>query len=304
MNELEAQTLKTQALVAGIMAHQSPGGAFLAQVHLPMGPVEDRNCFVNGLVLRELAAVPDTPALADSRRQALAFLLRSKYPVYPYLFSFYPRRSPPFWLRTALYADADDTAVIALELVRAGHFPPEALDYLADNYFDVYCATGSFREHLVHPWHREGVFLTWFTTAEGANPIDCCVNTNVVALLAYAKRTDLPGYAPACAMINEAAALVAADPSRCHHFTPYYPHPAEWYHALAHAVAAGATELRPALAALGTLPQVQPATGTTVPLCSDAGGSIIWTAEVLTLARQLRQHATESQQHPAAWQES
>ncbi len=275
-------------LVAGICARQSPGGAFLATVRMPYGEVEDRNCFVSGLVLRELADAPATPALAEARRKAYAFLLRSKYPVYPYSFAFYPAQFPPFWLRTALYPDADDTAVIALELVRAGYWPAEALPYIAENYLLRYRATGPLRHHLAHSWQPEGVFLTWFTTANVANPIDCCANTNVVALLAWAGLKETAGYGEACTMINQAAALVAAAPHRASHFTPYYPHPAEWHHALAHAVAAGAHELRPALAALRALPPVVAAPLLT-PLCSDVAGEIIWTAEVLTLARQLRQ---------------
>lgn len=280
-------------LVAGICARQSPGGAFLSSVRTSYGEVEDRNCFVTGLVLRELAGVPDSPALAEARRRAFAFLLRSKYPVYRYCFGFYPAQFPPFWLRTALYPDADDTAVIALELVRAGHWPAEALPYIAENYLLKYRATGPLRHHLTHAWQPEGVFLTWFTTAPVANPIDCCVNANVVALLAWAGLQATPGYAAACAMLNTAAALAARQPHRAPEFTPYYPHPAEWYHALHHAVAAGAHELGPALAAVRGLPQLAgagaaPGLPAPAPLCSDAGGTIRWTADVLTLARRLR----------------
>ena len=207
-------------LVAAICARQSPGGVFLSTVRLPYGEVEDKNCFVTGLVLRELAHVPATPALAEAKRKAYAFLLRSKYPVYPYSFAFYPQQFPPFWLRTALYPDADDTAVIALELVRAGYWPAEALPYIAENYLLKYRATGPLRHQLAHSWQPEGVFLTWFTTANVANPIDCCANTNVVAMMAWAGLQATAGYPEACAMINEAAALVADAPQRTAHFTP------------------------------------------------------------------------------------
>lgn len=294
-----AEAAERAELVASICARQSPGGAFLSSVHTSYGEVEDLNCFVTGLVLRELAGVPATLALAEAQRRAYAFLLRSKYPVYRYSFGFYPVQFPPFWLRTALYPDADDTAVIGLELVRAGHWPAEALPYIAENYLRKYRATGSLRHHLTEDWHLEGVFLTWFTTAPGANPIDCCVNANVVALLAWAGLQATPGYAAACAMLNAAAAEAAAQPHRAPEFTPYYPHPAEWARALHHAVAAGAHELCPALAAVRGLPQLADPGGPgralpTSPLCSDATGTIWWKADVVALARRLRQLAPPS----------
>lgn len=267
---------------------QAPGGAFLSTVQLAHGPMEDRNCFVTGLVLRETAGIESSPALDEARRRACGYLLRSKYPVYPHLWSFYPHRAHPPFMRQALYADADDTCVIALELVRAGHLPREALRYIAEEYLTFYRATGDLKHHRLAPWQPEGVFLTWFTTAAVENPIDCCVNTNVVGMLAAAGLTDHQGYSPACAMINGAAAEAAAHPERGREFTPYYPSLAEWYHALVHAVASGASALLPAREALRAAPAVQAELDRVTPLCSDVGGSIRWTAEVLWLARRLR----------------
>ncbi|MCC3158260.1 hypothetical protein LJ737_13510 [Hymenobacter sp. 15J16-1T3B] len=286
-----------EALITAIRRQMSPGGAFLSTVRTSYGEVEDRNCFVSGLVLRELAGLPTHPELDEARRLATAFLLRSAYPqIYPYCFAFWPPQYPPFWLRTALYADADDTCVIGLELVRAGHWPAEALEYIADNYLQPHRATGALRHHLRHEWQPEGVFLTWFTTADAPNPIDCCVNTNAVALLARAGLKAAPGYAEACTMINTAAHLLARHPQQVQHFTPYYPHPGEWLHALRHAVAAGADELQPALAAVAGLPQLAAATGPEIPapLCSDVSGDIVWTAPVLGLARELRRRYFQS----------
>lgn len=280
-------------IVEAICALQSPGGAFLSKVRLPFGDTEDRNCFVTGLVIRETSSVHGYPALDEARRQAFAFLMRSKYPVYPYLFSFYPHHAHPFWMRNALYADADDTSIIALELARAGLFPAEALAYLAENFFLKYRATGDFRHHLTQDWQREGVFLTWFSSSDMANPIDCCVNTNVVALLASANLTGLDGYAAACDMINAAAKESAIEPLRSREFAPHYPHPVEWYYALEHAVNAGASALIPALESLRDAPLVKQDLLSESPLCSDAEGKIVWTAKVLTLARQLRKQVTQ-----------
>lgn len=278
--------------VAALCRLQAPGGAFLSTVELPWGAMEDRNCFVTGLVLRETAGLSGFPELDEARRRACGYLLRSKYPVYPYLWSFYPQRAHPPFMRQALYADADDTCVIALELVRAGHLPAEALRFIAEEYLSRYRATGDLIHHRRDPWQPEGVFLTWFTTAPVENPIDCCVNTNVVAMLAAAGLTDQEGYSAACAMINRAAAETAAHPERGREFTPYYPSLAEWYHALVHAVESGATDLLPAMDALRAAPAVQAELDRVRPLCSDVGGSIRWTAEALILARRLHKDLT------------
>lgn len=275
-------------IITNICALQSPGGAFLSSVRLPFGDVEDCNCFVTGLVLHETSTVRGYPLLDEARRRAFGFLLRSKYPVYPYLFSFYPHRAHPFWMRNALYADADDTSVIVGELVCADLFPAESIAYIAENYLLKYRATGDFSRHLTQGWQREGVFLTWFTSADVDNPIDCCVNTNVIALLARAGMTGIDGYGAACSMINEAAQQAADYPAHSRQFTPYYPHPVEWYYALERAVNAGARELMPALEVLSAVPLIQQSLYTHLPLCSDVAGKIVWKAEVLTYARQLR----------------
>jgi hypothetical protein len=273
-----------------IRAHQSPGGCFLSRVRLPWGEVEDHNCFVTGLVLRELARVPGGGPLDEGRRQAAAFLLRSRYPGFTNLFSFYPRRAHPFWMPRALYPDADDTAVILLELWRAGHVPAEALHHAAERHLAAYRATGPLARHLDRPWQRQGVFLTWLCTADVPNPVDCCVNTNVVAMLAACGRTAVEGYAEACAMICDAAALAAERPGWDREFTPWYPSPGEWVRALEHAVRAGACEVAPALEALRARAAAEPAG--TAPLCCDAAGGITWRADVLHLARALGAGAT------------
>jgi len=270
-------------LAAAICALQSPGGCFLSSVRLPWGAVEDRNCFVTGLVLRELAGASD-PRLDEARRRASAFLLRGRHPGHPCLFSFYPHRAHPFWMRRALYPDADDTAVVVRELVRAGHCPPRALDQAAER-FARHRATGVRARRPDRRWRRPGVFLTWLTTADVPNPVDCCVNTNVLALLAAAGRTGADGYAAACAMVCDAAELAAARPGWSREFTPYYPDPREWCHALEHAVAAGAREVAPALEALRSRRAADPP-GPAL-LCCDEPGAIVWTAEVLALARRL-----------------
>jgi hypothetical protein len=284
-----------EATAVELAAQQSPGGAFLSRVSLPWGEVEDRNCFVTALVVRELHGVAGPDTVAEARRKALAYLLRSRYPVHRDVFSFYPHGSHPFWMHSALYPDADDTAVINLELVRAGLTSTAALAELAERHLLPYRATGELAHCLDRPWHRDGVFLTWLTTAPVANPIDCCVNTNVIALLAAADRRGAAGYRPACDMVNDTARQVAegADSRR---FTPYYPNPAEWRRAVDHAVAMGAAELTPAMQALATVPD--PDEVATAPqVCCDITGTVVWRSAAPALARRLRAAALDEEKN-------
>lgn len=270
-------------LASRLAALQSPGGTFVSQVSLPWGEVEDRNCFVTALVVRELHGIAGPGTVTEARRKALAYLLRSRYPGYRDLFSFYPLRSHPFWMRAALYPDADDTAVINLELARAGLTSTAELAGVAERYLLRYRATGELARYLDRPWHRDGAFLTWLTTAPVANPIDCCVNTNVIALLAAAGLRGAEGYTAACEMVNDAARQVSGAAGYSRRFTPFYPGPGEWRRALRHAVDAGAAELTPALQALAATPDPGPGA-----ICCDVTGTVTWRSEALQVARQLR----------------
>lgn len=284
------------SIVHTLCQYQSPGGAFGSTVHLPFGKEPDDNCFATALVLRELApllGVDDrqgAEGLAGACRRAAGYLMRNRYPVYPNLYSFYPHRRHPYWMDNALYADADDTSIIALELVRLGYKPADTLDYIADTYLQKYRATGEFARHLTAPWHHEGVFLTWLTTADLVNPIDCCVNANVVALLAAAGLTKQGGYAEATGMINSAVAWAGDHPVRLREITPYYPHPLELYRAVEHAVDSGAGELAPARDTLAAIPWLFDALNSErpVPICSSVDGGTFWIADAVHTARRLK----------------
>lgn len=49
------------------------------------------------------------------------------------------------------------------------------------------------------PWIRPGVFLKWRHKGVRPNPVDCCINVNVIALITAARLADLPVYREACA---------------------------------------------------------------------------------------------------------
>lgn len=284
-------------LVRKICQQQSPGGGFISTVHLPFGKEEESNCFVTALVLRELSSLKRLKnwkmpeILKDACRRASGYLIRSRYPVYPNLYSFYPHRSHPFWMTNALYADADDTCIIALELVRYGYKPADTLSFIADKYLQKYRAAGNFSGHLTECWHRDGVFLTWFTAADFPNPIDCCVNANVLALLASAGLKKQPGYIEATNMINDAVGWAGDNPLRLREITPYYPHPVEFYWAVEHAVNSGVDELLPALESLSAIPWIfdKPNDNSSTRLCASLDDNFWWSAEVVHFARELKE---------------
>lgn len=270
------------ALAADVAAHQSPGGAFQSTVRLAFGDVTDRNCFVTALVLRELDGID---GLDEARRRALGFLTRSRYPVHHQLFSFYPYRNHPFWMPKALYPDADDTAVVSVELFRAGLLDRSGLIDVAHRLL-AYRATGELALYTRPHSQPSGPFLTWLTTASVENPVDYCVNTNVVALLRLADMQSTEAYRTVCQMINRASEAASAGPVLRRQLTPFYPCVREWYRAARHAVEIGAEALTPALEQLGRIDGARELGGDQV--CSDSSGTVVWNADVLHVARRLR----------------
>jgi len=275
-----------EALIGAICGQQSHGGAFVSTVTLPTGHYPDYNCFVTGLVLRELANMererraPLPAALREARRRALGFLTRSTYPVYRYGFGFYPHRAQPFWMPVALRAHADDTAVAALELVRGGVWPTHALTIIAENYLHPHRAEA---RHLTESFHRRGAFLTWFGGSKKQNDIDLCVNANVVSLLAYSGQRHRPGYQDAVAMIVTGIRAATLDRGLIPRLSPYYPTPRELLAALRHACFCGATELEQATEDFARIADA----GSEV-VFSNIAGDITWKAPVLQLLRRVR----------------
>jgi hypothetical protein len=252
-------------------------GGFTCTVSFRDGRVEtDENAFTTALVLREL-----TPG--DERVQgALDFLERCADPALAGAFGFWPRDERPAWARR-VPPDCDDTAVVALELLRAGR-------RTVDDTIDVLMASLITEVARFGPaWIRPLTFPTWLDGhfRSRANPVDCAVNANVLALLAYCGLQALPGYAESIAMIEGAVASIAHRAPRdralwLHSLTPYYPDPRVFALMLDHAVRCGAVELRPAGAALRAL--LGPADGPLV-LCGNAYGGPLWRCQ--TFERQI-----------------
>jgi hypothetical protein len=184
--------------------------------------------------------------------------------------------------------DADDTAVMALELFRHGILGLHEVRRI------VCTRLIPFRLPFIHgpapPWSRPGVFLTWLQNGVDVNPVDCCVNVNVVALMAYAGLTHLPGYHETCEMILDGIRWAGRSWQRARALVPYYPSPGELFCALRHAVQCGAGDLQ---SGLDELRQFQPTDeidsnidpSLDRPLFGSSNGNIVWTSSVLALAR-------------------
>lgn len=263
-----------------IAAAQGRDGSFPSVLHLQGRSLDDANGFVTALVVRTLGTGVLPPVLQTARVRALQYLETCEDPKLSNSFRFWPESSQPDWAH--LPSDADDTAIIAIELYRHGLRSQFWLKHVALSVLMQYRVTSS--EDARPPWMRDGAFLTWL--ADGVNVVDAVVNTNVAALFAIAGLKHVSGYAAAVDLINSATLWAGADRQRLAAIAPFYPHPAELRYAIEFAIAAGAEELRPVLLRLEVPPIDEQQF-----VCSSAYGNVAWTAPVLQWARLFMQHA-------------
>lgn len=275
------------ALAAMLEQEQAPTGAFRSWVRLPGGNVvPDGNGFLTALVLRELGPVDDERLEAVVGR-ACQFLLRCRAARQPGTFTFWPEEAYPSWMGpTRLYPDADDTAVATMQLVARRVLPREALQGAAAHVVRYRGLT----EHVRAPWQREGAFLTWLFPGL-SNRLDCCVNANVVALLAQAGLRESDGYRAAVEMIVAAVELQVDPRGPGADLTPYYADPAELGHAMDWAVQAGATELADAAGHLAAHLGKRPAASDRAPVCSSVDGRFVWNCPALQRLRRARRES-------------
>lgn len=273
-----------------LLAEQDDGGGFACTVTHRDGRVDiDRNGFTTALVLRELAGRPPDPMLDGIRARALTLLERCADPRMPGAYGFWPPGERPAWGRS-VPPDCDDTAVLMLELLRAGLRSHEEA---RDTVYEV--LVGSLCTDVTAPgprWRRPLTFTTWLDPAfeRRANAIDCAVNANVLALMATVGLTELPGYAESAAMIDAAVGEALGAEGRERRLrlwsvAPYYPDPRVFAVILEHAVACGVEELRRASEHLGkALPSVVVPSGDHA-LCGNAYGGPSWRCPAFEIAR-------------------
>jgi hypothetical protein len=246
-----------EKLVSELQTQQTPNGAFRCTISYPDHTEPDSNGFATALVLRRLQSVHDVAGLDVMRRRALDYLERCADPCIPGAFGFWSVDNRPAWAKN-IPADADDTAIVNLTLYQHGR---RTLQQVQDVIFNVLMPRLTQKINCNNPrWLRSLTFPTWLSpdvNDKRANVIDCCVNTNVLALLAVSGLTDLPGYVEAANMIEAALKWVEVERRdnpklafRLWTITPYYPDPQMFLDALRHAIHCGADILTPAYARL------------------------------------------------------
>jgi len=271
--------------LAALAALQHPDGCFPSTVVGRHATRADRNGFTTALVVR---ALRDAPGAEPIRSAALEYVATCAAPCPPGAFGFWPQRARPGWA-PHLPPDADDTAIMTIELLRAGRISRrEALRTAASVLLRHRLAES---RSIRPPWVVPGAFLTWLASPDPPNLVDCCVNANVVALLALLDATDLPGYGAAVATVSAAVAWAGERPARHRAITPFYPTIAGLHESVEHAVECGAAELAPTLAALRQIDE-GPAPGPDTGWCCSAYSATVWRCAALAAARAFRTSVT------------
>ncbi|MFP8781295.1 hypothetical protein [Hydrogenophaga sp. RWCD_12] len=254
-------------------------GLVASEMHTGGRRLPDRNGFATALAVRALRhrghAVP--PAM-------LAVLERCRS-VHGG-FGFWPQGLRPHWA-PALPDDADDTAIMALELYLAGRLTRDEVRRTA-------CQRIGTRRigrlpALRPPWLRTGVFATWSRLAGGQDMVDCTVITNVLALLTVAGLEGIPGADTSMALLECALDWAGDDDARASSLSPFYPDAAEWLLALDHAAAIGAKGmpalLRRALCTRWGQAAAQRRHAPDHAICSSPYGLAVWRSPALCAVR-------------------
>lgn len=220
--------------------HASADGFIDSEMQTAVGRFPDRNGFTTALAVRALRR----RGRASSCSTMLDALERCRTSEGGY--GFWPSDMRPSWA-PSLPADADDTAIMTMELFLAGRLSRTEARRIA-------CLTiGKHRisrlPQLRPPWLRTGVFSTWHRRGIAFDLIDCTAIANALALFAVLDLQEIPGVRASTALMHDAIAWAGDDELRACSLSPFYPEPLELVLALDNAIEAGATDLAEARAA-------------------------------------------------------
>jgi hypothetical protein len=273
-----------------------PEGGFTSHVTSRRGREIDRNGFVAAMVLRLLRHLPDTPCWIDIRNRLLDWLWNCRSTLVPGAFAFWPDQTRPNWA-SRMPADVDDTAVMLTELLRY-----RRLDRLA--VLRSFCSAvvpnrvTDTDATMLPPWVVPGSFFTWITPVASASPprkrwtnvVDCCVNTNVIALMSQLQAQHLPGFQAAVQTVLNGLEWAGDDARRLTSIMPFYPSVRSLGEAMQHAVECGAGSLGEGLKGLRSIaPDVR---DTNTGFCGSAYGHVVWHAPAIDLARAIANRLT------------
>lgn len=254
-------------------------GLVASEMHARAQRWPDCNGFATALAVRSLrqqghTAPPSLLAVLERCRSAQGG------------FGFWPHGLRPHWA-PPLPDDADDTAIMALELYLAGRLTRTETRRIA-------CQRVGTRRIarlpvLRPPWLRTGVFATWSRSAGGQDMVDCTVITNVLALLTATGLEGIPGARESMDLLNRALDWAGDDETRASSLSPFYPDAAEWLLALDHAAAMGCQGVSILLDRVRRTPWGQAAwlrrAAPDHPICSSPYGLAVWRSPALCAVR-------------------
>jgi hypothetical protein len=281
----------TSTISEQLRENQLSTGGFVSLIRQKNNSRKDVNACITALVLRELEkrqALID-PEVTD---KAIQFLISCASSIVNGAYNFYPPDSIEGKINLPVNIelpdkikvpdDADDTALITLLLLKRGMITRESVLRNTSVVLDKYrlLVTGNFDP----PWFTAGAFYTWLEPGSN-NMMDCCVNSNIVALYAYAGLQHLRGYKEACLLISNAVNWCGESVVRLASIIPFYAHRQELYYAVQHAVEMGAVELAPTLQKLEWANPLHDVPDADRPVCCSAYGNVTWHCPLLQQLR-------------------
>ncbi len=250
-------------------------------MELPGNTADDANACITSLIVRELLKRPGlvNQVVIDN---AINFLLQCASSSNNGCYNFYPGHSSAENL-PRLPDDADDTALVTLNLLQTGQLSKHSLIRNTCVALDRHRVLTT--DHFDPPWILKGSFYTWFDKTKNVNVVDCCVNANVVALYSYAGLQHWRGYAEACDLISNAVDWAGQSAKRLAAISPFYASPHELYYAVEYAVHMGAITLTPTLKLLDWLKTENKIFEPGRAICCSAYGHVKWYCPLLQQLR-------------------
>ncbi len=253
---------------------QNVSGAFRCELAGHHHVLYDYNGFVTALILREMQE-SDPRLYAVQIEKALKYLRCYKNSENTG-YRFWPLHLWPDWA-PSLPADCDDIAVISLELAKHNELTDSQLLQLLESHLFA----SQIKDHPPSPtWLKKGAFRTWVDGMEEGNPVDCCVNLNILVLFAYLGMKDIVGYHEVVQMLYDAVEWCGDSELRFRSLAIFYPDSRMFLYTLDNAIVHGCSELlelREILRKKSFWPTMRG--HGPISICSNANHKIIWTSE-------------------------
>jgi len=226
---------------------QCPSGAFPSFALADGQKIRDENCFTTAQIvwslLRRGGPGDQETRSRDILERALDFVESCESKTISGAYGFYPPDSENTRFTGELPPDADDTALAWIVLSEAGRRKRsdgrKLLKPLLENLRALAPARGD------PPWAGTGLYRTWFGTETPSNPVDICVNINILACMEMLGFEEDPHLTLAFAGIKRAFNILELSASSLRSLAPFYASPAEVEIALRRAVEVGVSELEP-----------------------------------------------------------